>query len=321
MKKAAAKKKSPHRSAARKGKLAGGTAKKKTSAARGGRARAKRAAPKARGRSAAGELAGGGLLAEIVKKCADALLVVDRKGIVRLQNPAGERLLGRLVNKPFGYPLHPHRSMEVDVRGRGRETGGVAELLADEMTWDGESLYVVSVRDVTNHVRIREQLRALSDVDPLTGLLNRRGFFDAAHRQLALAQRTGREMVLLFLDLDGLKWINDTQGHLEGDQALIEVASVLKRTFRQPDVLGRYGGDEYAILAIEAKGRSAEGIVQRLERNLNAHNARKRTEKTLSFSVGLAYFDPKKPRSVDLLIEEADESMYKQKRTKRRGRA
>ncbi len=297
------------------GAMSASKAKKRGGVRRAG-GKAKRARP------AAGSPPNGGeLFAALVTRCPDAILAVDHKGTVRFMNPAAERLLGqsakKMVGRPFGFPVDPQRPQEVTVPRRGSDFG-VAEMLAEEVDWGAQKLFVVSLRDVTRNVRTREQLRALSDVDPLTGLLNRRGFYDSARRQLGLAQRTKREMTLLFLDLDGLKWINDTQGHLEGDQALIEVANVLRKTFRQPDILSRYGGDEFAILAIEAKERGSGQIVDRLEKNLQGHNARMRAEKKLSFSVGLAHFDPEKPISIENLIDHADEEMYSRKRSKRR---
>ena len=282
------------------------------------------AAPKGRRLAALVESDRGELFSILVGCSPDAIMAVDQRGFVRYMNPAAERLLDKssadLVGRPFSFPVDSFRSQEVTVSGRGTDFK-VAEILAEEAAWGGEKFYVVSLRDVTRNVRMREQLRALSDVDPLTGLLNRRGFFDAAQRQLSLAQRTKRGMTFLFVDLDGLKRINDTHGHLEGDQCLIEVASILRKTFRQPDILSRYGGDEFAILAIEAMERSSRKIIDRLNTNLTAHNARKRPDRRLSFSLGLAHFDPASPTSVEQLIERADERMYENKNLKKRGRA
>lgn len=253
----------------------------------------------------------------------DALMAVDERGFVRYMNPAAERLLDKssadLVGRPFSFPVDSLRSQEVTISGGGADFK-VAEILTEEAAWGKEKFYVVSLRDVTRNVRMREQLRALSDVDPLTGLLNRRGFFEAAQRQVSLARRAKRNMTFLFVDLDGLKRINDTHGHLEGDQCLIEVANILRKTFRQPDILSRYGGDEFAVLAIEAMEGSSKKILDRLDKNLSAHNTHKRPDRRLSFSLGLAHFDPASPASVEQLIERADERMYENKNVKKRER-
>ena len=99
--------------------------------------------------------------------------------------------------------------------------------------------------------KLEEELLSLSITDPLTGLHNRRGFLSLAEQQLKLSDRNKRGMQLYFADLDGLKWINDTLGHEEGDKALIEAATVFKETFRTSDIIARLGGDEYAALAID----------------------------------------------------------------------
>ena len=101
-------------------------------------------------------------------------------------------------------------------------------------------------------------IRNLSITDDLTNLFNRRGFFTLAEQQLQIASRTGREMVLLFVDLDKLKSINDALGHAEGDQALRETATILKNSFRESDIIARIGGDEFVVLAAETPEHHAD---------------------------------------------------------------
>lgn len=261
----------------------------------------------------------------LLDNCPDGIVAVDRRGIVRYVNSAAELLLGanasKLVNRKFTFPFdsrHPH---EVSLPGSGQENR-VAEVLTREVKWGREKIFVVSLREVTDRVRQEEQLRALSDMDPLTGLPNRRGFLKTAQRQLSLAKRKKWRMTMFFLDLDGLKYINDSYGHIEGDQALIETAAILQKTVREPDIIGRYAGDEFAILAFETQRKSASGdqISIRLRKNLTAYNARRPVRKYLSLSIGLAYFDPNKPASIEALIDEADIKMYEEKRVKRRVR-
>ncbi len=105
-------------------------------------------------------------------------------------------------------------------------------------------------------------IQNLSITDELTSLLNRRGFFTLAEQQIKIARRTGREMVLLFADLDKLKWINDTWGHAEGDRALCEVGKILKNTFRESDIIARIGGDEFVMLAVETPQSNAEILIK-----------------------------------------------------------
>lgn len=172
--------------------------------------------------------------------------------------------------------------------------------------------------DITETVQLREKLRAISINDELTGLYNRRGFLDIAERELKIAKRKKRMLVLFFVDLDGLKWVNDTMGHNEGDQALIETGNILKKTFREVDILARFGGDEFVILATDASKSSAEILTTRLYENLTAHNSKETCRYNLSLSIGISYYNPESPTSIDELISQADSAMYEQKKSKRK---
>ncbi len=98
------------------------------------------------------------------------------------------------------------------------------------------------LNDITESKQLEDQLSVMSITDELTGLYNRRGFITLAEQQLRISERTKNRILLFFADLDGMKWINDTLGHKEGDNALIEVSMVLKETFRSSDVIARMGG-------------------------------------------------------------------------------
>ncbi|HJU73478.1 MAG TPA: GGDEF domain-containing protein [Gemmatimonadaceae bacterium] len=174
-------------------------------------------------------------------------------------------------------------------------------------------------RNVDVALRTREQhefeLRALSLVDDLTGLHNRRGFLTLAEQQIKLARRNKRELVLLFIDMDDFKLINDRFGHQEGDLALQRAARVLRSTFRDSDIIARLGGDEFVVLAAET-GTSAS-IIQRLRQELAARNETDAQRYTISFSVGAARFDPEAPPTIEELLRTADSMLYEQKRRRR----
>ena len=156
-------------------------------------------------------------------------------------------------------------------------------------------------------------LQALSLTDELTGLYNRRRFFVLAEQCLKVAIRAKKRPLLLFCDMDNLKWINDHYGHAEGDQALIQLAKILKKTFRESDIVARIGGDEFVVL-LESPDEHGEIPMTRLHENLREYNAKGLHRYTLSISVGMAQFDPEYPTSIDELLSEADSSMYEQKR-------
>jgi diguanylate cyclase (GGDEF)-like protein len=164
-----------------------------------------------------------------------------------------------------------------------------------------------------------EALKTLSLKDDLTSLFNRRGFFTLAEQGLKTAQRMGTEMMLIFGDLDNLKRINDTLGHSEGDQALVDLSQMLKETFRESDIIARIGGDEFVILAMNNFKLSANKLINRFEQGLNDHPLQTKRLHRLSMSFGTACFNPQNPCSTDVLLAQADKMMYenKQKRVDR----
>ena len=175
------------------------------------------------------------------------------------------------------------------------------------------NLLIRAVRYAMERHQIQVALRGLALIDELTGLYNRRGFVSIGEQHVQLADRTKKEMVLLFIDLDHLKRINDTRGHLEGDQALIETATILSNTFRKSDLIARIGGDEFAVLAIETRRNNVERLTARLQENLDAFNTGGNRPYKLSLSVGMSFYDPEDPCVIDELLARADRSMYEQK--------
>jgi diguanylate cyclase (GGDEF)-like protein len=164
---------------------------------------------------------------------------------------------------------------------------------------------------------LQDDLRRSAAVDPLTHLNNRRGFMPIAEHQLRVAQRTREPAALVFLDVDGLKHVNDTLGHACGDTLISEAAMVLRTTFRASDLLARLGGDEFCVLLRGDSALSAERAVERLQQAANVINEEEGRTFNLSLSVGIARFDPGDPVSLDDLIEKADGLMYAHKRAKR----
>jgi two-component system, cell cycle response regulator len=164
--------------------------------------------------------------------------------------------------------------------------------------------------------RGEEELLALSLTDELTGLYNRRRFVVLTEQCLKIATRTKKRSMLLYIDMDDLKWINDHCGHNKGDQALIGLGSILKKTFRESDIIARIGGDEFAVL-LEFTDESNKMLITRLYENIRDYNAKVSQDYKLSISVGAAQFDPEYPISIDELLSKADALMYAQKRKRR----
>jgi diguanylate cyclase (GGDEF)-like protein/PAS domain S-box-containing protein len=174
--------------------------------------------------------------------------------------------------------------------------------------------------DITEHRKMEQDLETMAFTDQLTGLYNRRGFFNLAERQLKLSKRSKQKMLLFFADIDKMKWINDNLGHENGDKALIDTARILVKTFRESDIISRVGGDEFAILAIDANDKTAEGLLERLHELINKCNSRKARKYDLSISIGYTVFDPCHRDSLDKLMSRADMHMYEDKNNKKIGR-
>lgn len=163
-----------------------------------------------------------------------------------------------------------------------------------------------------------EKLEGLSLTDHLTGLNNRRGFFTFSLQQMKFAKRLKKENFLVFLDIDNLKEVNDLHGHAVGDLLLQGVATILRTTLRESDVLGRIGGDEFAVLAMRSKGLGGRTLLARIEEGVQAFRLKKHRRLRLSMSMGLVRVDPKKYKQLDDFLAHADFLMYQQKRSKER---
>lgn len=179
------------------------------------------------------------------------------------------------------------------------------------------NLLVRSICYAMERQRLQSRLQKLSLLDELTGLYNRRGFLTLAEQQLKLADRTNRGFLLIYADLDGLKQINDTFGHKEGDKALIETANILKQVFRSSDIIARIGGDEFAIVVVESTKDDIETISTRLREKFEEHKS-KNPHYDLSISIGIVRYDSGSPCSIDRLMNQADSLMYEQKMDKKK---
>ncbi|MBI4684343.1 MAG: GGDEF domain-containing protein [Nitrospirae bacterium] len=171
-------------------------------------------------------------------------------------------------------------------------------------------------KNITKLKLMEEQLRTLSLKDELTGLYNRRGVFTLAEHLFKQANRKNEGLFLLYADLDNFKRINDTYGHQEGDTALAEVAQIFRNNYRDSDVIGRIGGDEFVVVLVGTSHDNINMIANHFRSALDEYNAKDNLQYNLSISIGVVYYDPKSPRSFDELLSRADALMYEQKRQK-----
>jgi diguanylate cyclase (GGDEF)-like protein len=159
------------------------------------------------------------------------------------------------------------------------------------------------------HSRLQRE-EALARIDPLTGMMNARAFKEHAERFLALAGRHGRPTVVGYIDLDNFKAVNDSLGHLQGDQVLKTVAEALRATFRRSDLLARMGGDEFAVLLPDADLQTAQSAFSKSHAHVLKVIASH--EWPVGMSIGVAVFE-KAPATVDDAILAADALMYRVK--------
>lgn len=183
---------------------------------------------------------------------------------------------------------------------------------------DGKTIAVAVIsKDITDRKEMEEELRQLSLTDELTGLLNRRGFFTHVEQYLKMVRRQRTGVLMLYVDLDGLKYINDRFGHKEGDFVLTQVARILKESYRESDIIARIGGDEFVVIPVSLSRGAIDVIINRLLKAIDDHNSKAQKAYKLSISTGVAFYDPEKPCSIDELLAIADKKMYENKKQKK----
>ena len=173
---------------------------------------------------------------------------------------------------------------------------------------------VALIGALLDNARLFEQVRNLAVSDPLTGLANYRRFLDVLDAETERTNRTGRPFAVLLMDLDGLKHINDTYGHIVGSRALCRVADILRIHCRTIDTAVRYGGDEFALVLPESQETEAHSVATRIQEVMAADTE----EPPISASVGVAVYRGKDER-VEKLLSEADKHLYASK-ARSRGR-
>jgi len=174
--------------------------------------------------------------------------------------------------------------------------------------------------DITERKKMEEELEKLAHFDNLTGSCNRGYGMGLLEQQIKLTNRKKYPLLLVYIDIDRFKYINDAFGHEEGDKVLKEVVKLFKSTLREIDIICRMGGDEFMLIFPESSLNNAPLIRERLSKNLEKLNQSLNKPYKISFSIGLSVYDPFNPLSIEELIKIADENMYKEKKKKKEGK-
>jgi len=166
---------------------------------------------------------------------------------------------------------------------------------------------------------ILESLYRTTIVDELTGLYNRRGLYTLGNQQIELAKRHSDDIFIFFLDLDGMKAINDTLGHDYGDKALVDTSKIMHKSFRTTDILSRVGGDEFVIVAVKAQFEFIPIIIQRIKDFVKDQNSSEEKFE-ISISIGVSKVDLDAESPLDEAIRDADKKMYDSKMKNKKNR-
>jgi diguanylate cyclase (GGDEF)-like protein len=204
-------------------------------------------------------------------------------------------------------PLDTH-----ELRARLQSAGRILELQENLRQRVRELEAAIAERKLAE-----EALRNLSLTDQLTGLYNYRGFLNLAEHHAKTSRRSHNPSLLIYADMDGLKEINDTLGHRAGSIAINAVAEILRRTFRDCDIVGRLGGDEFAVLVPNIQKTETAKLLERLQRNLHRYNEEDHHEFTIALSIGAVEIDHQHKVNIEDQMARADEVMYLEKRRKK----
>ena len=275
----------------------------------------------------------------LVEKSEGLICSHDMKGNLLSINEAAAAMFGKkpgeLIGRNLREVLVPKFRPQFDGYlekmtewGMHRGLMRVVDRNGDELIWaysnrtveePGKEPYVLGhAQDITVQIHAERELQVsledeknLSRLDFLTGIANRRAFYEAVEREANRSKRYKRPFTLVYLDVDNFKTINDVRGHEEGDRLLRTVAAKMRKLTRQTDVVARLGGDEFALLLCECDAEAASRAVKNFGRSLT--NAVQEHGWNVSFSIGARTF--REPaESVDRMVKLADELMYEVKK-------
>jgi len=273
----------------------------------------------------------------ILKNAAEGILVVDHNGLIQYNNPAIAQFIaaetptlqGRHFCELIAAPKseidwqqshiyrHWQQKQVYHLREAALHTNGSTlpvALSCAPLPYPQQAMVII-VRDISVESDLKAQLEELIVTDPLTGLLNRRGFHTAVDNVLARAQRKGEGFAVVYLDLDGFKRVNDSMGHAAGDDLLRHVGRQLQSGLRRYDVLARIGGDEFTML-LDGVGQSGDAgrVVEKLLHLVSQNYPIDGEDFSINASAGIACY-PEAGKDAESLLLAADMAMYEAKQS------
>ncbi len=279
---------------------------------------------------------------DIVETMLDGLVISDAEGVVKSVNPSAAQMLGytpfEMIERHSDM-IVPEDQRDLVRRADERRVRGRADRYElDLLKKNGERLSVLMngipryedgrfagslglFTDVSERKKLEREVRELSLRDELTLLRNRRGFFEIAPQIFKYAERQKSRLVLLYADIDDFKDVNDRLGHQEGDRILVDIGLVIKKAFREYDLVARFGGDEFVVLAMESSRATPKALRERLEERVALYNSRTKADRghRVTLSIGVAIWDPEFPTPLEDLISQADARMYEEKNARKGG--
>jgi len=277
----------------------------------------------------------------VLENVVDGIMTINDKGNIETCNVAGGRIFGLepkdLIGKNIStliqtdtlhnyFTYYGQRFHKLDDALQANDTcelvglkndGGLfpMEIALSKMELSGRQLYIVVVRDITDRKRAEEKLVYMANYDELTGLPNRSLFRDRLTQAITHARLEKKIVAVIFFDLDQFKKVNDSAGHLVGDQLLIGAASRLKSAIREIDTVSRFGGDEFMVIlesiqSIDEVTDLVNGMLQEMEKPFKLE----KQEVFVAASAGIALY-PIDDTNIDNLVKNADTAMFRAKET------
>jgi len=279
--------------------------------------------------------------ASLFNSSPEALVYLDEKGNVIDINPRFnelfgytlEEIKGKNINKGFIHPpnkvkegknldkiaLYKGYSHYETIRKKKDGTLFPVSISVANIKIDGQIKGLITTYiDITERKRLEKNLEKLAHFDVLTGCCSRGYGLNLLEQQIKTANRKKTSVTLFYLDIDRFKYINDVFGHKEGDIVLKEVVNLFKSTLREIDIICRIGGDEFLLILSDTSPEKAPIINEKINKKLEKLNQKLAKPYKIDFSIGLSYYDPSNPLSIEELIRIADENMYEDKKKKKR---